>query len=237
MPIDNVKSLLPDPLQTHGSASHGRKNRPNLTKDMLQEIRDGLADSGKQDKATSKLDNLLTNFDKVDLNGDGSISSDELKSYQKTLNQGDPKNGDQTEFTKDDLQQLRDKLSRFGGKLPQGLDLVISQFDQVDTDGDGKVSKAELDLFAKEHGIKLPRLGSLASLQNLPNSSNATPGAPGDAVDLSKFSPLAATSNNSQAAASLLSRGYTSQGTWWEPDANDALPSNVGISQIRSTKN
>jgi len=62
------------------------------------------------------------------------------------------------ELTKDQLNQMDQKL-KSEGKDTSNLDKMISNFDKLDTDGNGKVSMNELKTNASQYGINLPQGG------------------------------------------------------------------------------
>ena len=166
-----------------------------------------------------------------------SNQTDELK--ESKVARG--RDNDPNVFTKTELEALRAKISRFGGKLPVGLERVIGEFDKVDTDSDGKVTKTQLQQYARANGFKLPRLGSSEALRDLifsrpdgsPNLNRHTRND--DAVDLSKFTAgigLRNAAEHSQAAAQLL-RSYTAQGTW---DDSEAEPETGILPILTDTK-
>ena len=43
------------------------------------------------------------------------------------------------------------------GKDTSNIDKILENFDQIDTDGDGKISRAEMEAGAEEFGIELPK--------------------------------------------------------------------------------
>ena len=59
------------------------------------------------------------------------------------------------DLNKDDLTKLQQKL-KSEGKDTSNLDKIISNFDKLDTDKDGKVSIDELKKGAEQYNIKLP---------------------------------------------------------------------------------
>lgn len=60
------------------------------------------------------------------------------------------------ELTKDQLTQLDQKL-KSEGKDTSNLDKIVSNFDQLDTNSDGKVSMDELKTGASQYGINAPQ--------------------------------------------------------------------------------
>ena len=71
-------------------ALQGRKKPPELTKDQLTQLETKLKSEGKD---TSNLDKIISNFDKLDTNGDSKISVDELKSGASQYGINLPKHG------------------------------------------------------------------------------------------------------------------------------------------------
>lgn len=60
------------------------------------------------------------------------------------------------DLTQDQFSQIKEKL-KTEGKDTSNLDKIIDNFDALDTDQDGKISKAEMDSGAEQFGIELPK--------------------------------------------------------------------------------
>jgi hypothetical protein len=59
------------------------------------------------------------------------------------------------EVTKSGLEEMRDRITKDGGEVPQGLDTLIEKFDEA-AGSDGKMTGAEFKSFAKENGVTIP---------------------------------------------------------------------------------
>src|SRR5262249_1855901 len=59
-------------------------------------------------------------------------------------------------MTKDQLTQL-DNTLKADGKHTSALDKILAKFDQMDTDGDGKLSRDEMKAGAEKLGIQWPQ--------------------------------------------------------------------------------
>jgi hypothetical protein len=60
------------------------------------------------------------------------------------------------DLTKDQFSQIKEKLTS-EGKDTSNLDKIIENFDALDTDKDGKISKTEMESGAEQFGIELPK--------------------------------------------------------------------------------
>lgn len=84
---------------------------------------------------------LVSNFGKLDKNGDGEIGADELQNYTNTmLNKG---------MTLDEITQL---CSQYGSSNSL-LETVMANFSQIDKNHDGRVTDAEIKAFGLEEEI------------------------------------------------------------------------------------
>lgn len=132
-----------------------RKKPPDMTKDQLTEMQGKLKADGKD---TSTLDKIVSSFDQLDTNQDGKVGMEELKAGAADLGieLSEPKHGRKPpELTKDQLSQISEKL-KADGKDTDNLDKLISSFDQLDTNQDGKVSLDELQSGSEKLGIEMP---------------------------------------------------------------------------------
>ena len=123
-----------------------------ITKSQLTSLQNSSSDS------ESSISQLVDSFDTVDLNKDGTISLDELQTYDKTgklglLGGGAP--DAPKAMTVDELTEMRDNIAAEGGDTT-ALDAAIESFGSVDTDGDGEASFEEFSAFAKDNGLSLP---------------------------------------------------------------------------------
>lgn len=127
-----------------GQFCHGRIN---LNKADLEAAKTKRESEGK---STTKLDNLIANYDKIDLNSDG-ISKAELRSYRRAERAANDHSGP----TKEQLESLRDKLSE-KGRSTENLDKVIQGFNDADANQDGSLNRWEMREYAKANGINIP---------------------------------------------------------------------------------
>ena len=75
---------------------------------------------------------LMTNFNNIDMDGDGKITTDDLSNYASRLkSQG---------MTYNELAQLSANGS---GSMSSLLDTVLSNFNEIDTNHDGRVTQGE----------------------------------------------------------------------------------------------
>ncbi len=80
---------------------------------------------------------LQTNFNNIDVDGDGIIGSNELTDYTNTLsNQG---------LTRAELTQLA--VSGASGLSTDTINKILEHFDEMDTNGDGRVTSAEISAY------------------------------------------------------------------------------------------
>lgn len=122
-----------------------RSGKSNITKDELKAIKD---EFGSKNPASK----LYDNYDKVDLNGDG-VSFEELQTYAKTNKssfQGPPS------LTKDQLTEMRDKISSSDSERAGDLDKLIQNFSSADSDGDGSIGGDEFKTYAEANGFAAP---------------------------------------------------------------------------------
>lgn len=86
---------------------------------------------------------LMTNFNNIDLDGDGTISTNDLSSYASKLkSQG---------MTYNELAQL---CGNNGGTMSTLLDTVLSNFNQIDANHDGRVTQGEINAYRIDKEIK-----------------------------------------------------------------------------------
>lgn len=138
------------------NAMQQRKKPPDMTKDQLTEMQGKLKSEGKD---TTNLDKILSNFDQLDANQDGTVGMEELQSGAADLGieLPEPKHGGKPpDLTKDQLSQISEKL-KADGKDTANLDKLISSFDELDTNQDGKVSIDELQSGSEKLGIEMPK--------------------------------------------------------------------------------
>ena len=79
---------------------------------------------------------MLTNFNNIDLDGDGKISTDDLSNYATKLKtQG---------MTYNELSQL---CANGTGSMSSLLDTVLSNFNEIDTNHDGRITQGEINAY------------------------------------------------------------------------------------------
>ena len=85
---------------------------------------------------------MLTNFNQIDIDGDGTISQEDLSGYTTKL---------QTQgMTYNELSQLCSS----GGTMSSLLDTVLSNFNEIDTNHDGRVTQSEINAYRINEEIK-----------------------------------------------------------------------------------
>jgi hypothetical protein len=62
------------------------------------------------------------------------------------------------EVTKAGLQEMKEKITAAGGTTPEGLDTLISKFDEA-AGSSGKMTFAQFKQFASDNGVKIPEPG------------------------------------------------------------------------------
>ncbi len=85
---------------------------------------------------------LTTNFGKIDKDGDGIISKEELQAYTTNMS-----NGGLT------YQQLCELCYTSYGSSTSLLETVLNNFSEIDTNGDGKVTNQEIAAFGIDQEI------------------------------------------------------------------------------------
>ncbi|OGK05260.1 MAG: hypothetical protein A2W80_07025 [Candidatus Riflebacteria bacterium GWC2_50_8] len=149
-----------------------RSGKTNLQKSDLEQMQQQAAQAQNQTQAASPFDALLEAFDDIDANQDG-ISIDELKSYASAngIPEGGPEGGSRPagpppgpppsmagelgqhqggpgrmpeSVTKDELLEIQSQMEAEGMEVPEQLSMMISDFDSLDTNQDGKVSIDEM---------------------------------------------------------------------------------------------
>ncbi|MBQ8168517.1 EF-hand domain-containing protein [bacterium] len=81
---------------------------------------------------------LQTNFNSIDVDGDGIIGSNEITDYTNTLStQG---------LTRTELTQLA--ASGASGLSSDTINNILEHFDEMDTNGDGRITSAEISAFS-----------------------------------------------------------------------------------------
>lgn len=148
-----------------------RSGKTNLQKSDLEQMQQ-TAPAQSQTQAVSPFDVLLEAFDDIDQNQDG-ISIDELKSYasENGMPEGGSAGGGRPAgppsgpppsmagelgprpggpggmpegVTKDELLEIQSQMEAEGMEVPEQISQMITDFDSLDTNQDGKVSIDEM---------------------------------------------------------------------------------------------
>ena len=86
---------------------------------------------------------LMSNFNQIDMDGDGTISQEDLSGYTTKL---------QTQgMTYSELSQL---CASGSGSMSSLLDTVLSNFNEIDSNNDGRVTQAEINAYRINEEIK-----------------------------------------------------------------------------------
>jgi len=145
MSIENVGRALSQ-RQVYASAGTAKSGQTTLSKEDLAKIKSAMA---------SQFDELLSSSDTVNINGDD-ISSAELGTYSSNAGVRSQKGTEPPSLSKDELTAMRDHIASDPGQSTEAFDSVIKNFEDVDTDEDGKVSRNEFSTYAQTQGLKMP---------------------------------------------------------------------------------
>jgi Ca2+-binding EF-hand superfamily protein len=165
--------------------------------DCFEKLRSGQVTLSKEDltnleaDVSSAFDELLSNYDTIDINGDG-ISSAELQTYNRSKGINGSGKSAPPSLSKDELTAMRDKIAEEEGEAPEALNSVIKNFDAADTDQDGKVSAEEFRVYAEVKGLQMPE----------PPSGNMAPPPPPSAASSAQDEEDATTSTSSTTKSS-----------------------------------
>ena len=86
---------------------------------------------------------MMTNFNQIDMDGDGKIGTDDVNNYVTRLKtQG---------MTYNELTQL---CANGSGSMSSLLDTVLSNFTKIDTNHDGRVTQSEINAYRINEEIK-----------------------------------------------------------------------------------
>jgi len=86
---------------------------------------------------------MMTNFNNIDLDGDGKISTTDVNNYvTKLKTQG---------MTYNELTQL---CTANGSTMSSLLDTVLSNFNEIDTNHDGRITQGEINAYRINQDIK-----------------------------------------------------------------------------------
>lgn len=127
--------------------------------------------------------------------------------------------GPPKELTREDLAQIKNKISESGGEGADKIDNLIQNFDQYDK-GTGKISLDQFKSYAEQNGISLPRPKQQPAYQGPPTQGvSAEADAGGSAVkgsvsvSLRKYSSNAKPASASSGSTSSSSTDYSSMST------------------------
>ena len=193
-------------------------NSSSISKEDLSTIQSQLDDSA----ASSKLSSLISSFDKVDINGDGKIDTEEFQTYTKQAGikgEINPGNATPPELTKDELTEMINDSSE-SGETDDLLSSLIESFDDADTDGNGAVSDTEFRSFADANGFKPPERGDGPPPPPPPSSSSTD--EDDDEDDSETTTSSASTSSSSESIGALLSK-YINNLSFSDEDLNSLL--------------
>ena len=118
----------------------------------LDNILNPSSDSVKYSVNQSFRSYLMTNFNSIDMDGDGKITTKDMTNYTAKLkNQG---------MTYAELSQL---CSSGSGQMSTLLDTVLSNFNEIDANHDGRVTQGEINAYrisneTKEVKEKYPQI-------------------------------------------------------------------------------
>lgn len=125
-----------------------------LSKDQLSSMLEAANSSGNQQ--SEGLSQLVKNFDQADSNGDGKVSRDEADAYyqandlqpSKMPPPPSPGSAQQDEgLTKDQLSSILENASASDKQNTDRLSQLLNNFDDVDGNEDGKVTREEAKAF------------------------------------------------------------------------------------------
>lgn len=136
-----------------------KNGKGTVTRDALTKLQSQLKAEGTSNQ---EINDVLENYDKIDLNGDG-VSLDELKVYNR---KAQLKDNNSQAITKEKLSAIRDSLAKEGGDT-SSIDNVLGYFDDADIDQDGVVSVGELRAYEQ-------RLAVTAFEEEKSNSSSSS---------------------------------------------------------------
>lgn len=170
----------------------------------FSQIASSASSSASSSSTASTADQL---FSSLDSDGDGKVTQDEMSSGLKSLMESldgqfqssrmDQARGDMppppppendTGFTKDELQSQLDEIGGSDSKRSSLISSVIQNFDEADTDGDGKVSFQE----------------AMALQQSLDSSSTTTAATGGSTNDGASSGAGSSQSGDAQLMAQIM---------------------------------
>jgi len=124
--------------------SDSDNNDTGLTKDQLSSIAGTTTDS----KLADLMNNVASNFSAADTNGDGKVTAAEAMAYQQSSSGTGATSGNSNTASESDAGLTKDQLTSIASttkdsKLADLMSSVASNFSAADSNGDGKVSRAE----------------------------------------------------------------------------------------------
>jgi len=134
----------PPPPPHSDSDSDNDNNDTGLTKDQLSSIAGTTTDS----KLADLMNNVASNFSAADTNGDGKVTAAEAMAYQQSSSGTGATSGNSNTASESDAGLTKDQLTSIASttkdsKLADLMSSVASNFSAADSNGDGKVSRAE----------------------------------------------------------------------------------------------
>ena len=151
-----------------------------------------------------------------------------------------------TELSKDDLNRIKDGISKSGGQGADKIDELINNFDKYDTEGTGKISVDQFKQYATQNGIELPKPPQGGNSrgdfhQQLPQGSSPqgseTQAVAKNAVAglLSKYAASAATASSSTAGSTTSSTSTESTSSSPSTQSNSSTSSSTKKTSEMST--
>lgn len=132
----------------------------SLSIEELTAMRDQAVANGFE--GGSSLTQIIENFATADTDQDGLLSPEEFRTYAEAngiMLPPPPHDGHRPpeDMTKDQLIEMSSRIAEIEGEAPAGLEQLIANFDQADTDQNGLLSMNEARTYAEANGIELPR--------------------------------------------------------------------------------
>ena len=168
--------------------------KANIQKADIEQAKDAIQKTSGN--SGNQFESLLKDFDKIDTNGDG-ISFKELQNHQKAEQQAQPVTSQQESqpsssdgkivieiksdkgISKQDLKKIISAIQNAGQKVPGKLKDMLSSFDSIDSNQDGKLSGNEIQNQQNQQANPLKNLfnkiksGKGISKQDLQNALNS----------------------------------------------------------------
>lgn len=184
-----MRMQRPDPSQMAGKlfSKLDTKNQGYIEKSDLQSAFDNISGTTSSSSSTN-VDDI---FKQLDSDSDGKVTKDEMSSsLSKLAEQLDsqfnnmrmngfggmppkpPQGGNDAGFTKDELTSQLNDIGSSDSKRSELISQIVSNFDQADTDGDGKISMKEAMAYDKSNSSSSSSNGS-----NMSGTSSSTEAA------------------------------------------------------------